>query len=194
MKKKSKLKKEERDEIEILLGKGYAMRGIARVLNRSPNTISYEIRTNGGRKGYRAAYAHQYARTRAKDKRWQWSKIEHDSDLRVYIIAGLAAHWNPDEIAGTMKRERTPFYASKTAIYDWLRSVYGQRYCPLLYSKRYRKKKRKPKTSRMMIPDRVSIHERFLGATNRTRYGHWEGDTIVSGKKTGSAAAVSVEK
>jgi IS30 family transposase len=43
-----------------------------------------------------------------------------------------------------------------------------------------------------MIPGRVSIHERFLGAANRTRYGHWEGDTIVSGKKTVSTAAVSV--
>ena len=43
-----------------------------------------------------------------------------------------------------------------------------------------------------MISDRISIDERFLGATNRTRYGHWEGDTIVSGKHTDSTAAVSV--
>ena len=43
-----------------------------------------------------------------------------------------------------------------------------------------------------MIPERVSIHERFLGADHRTRYGHWEGDTIVSGKHTGSKAAMTV--
>ena len=192
MKKKSKLKKCERDEIEILLRKGYTLRSIARVLNRSPNTISYEIATNGGRIGYRAAYANQYARTRAKDKRWQWSKIQENPYLRTYIIAGLSSHWNPDEISGAMRRERQPFYASKTAIYEWLRSVHGQRYCPLLYSRRYYRKKRKPKTARVMIPERVSIHERFLGATNKTRYGHWEGDTMVSGKKTGSGAAMSV--
>ena len=33
---------------------------------------------------------------------------------------------------------------------------------------------------------------RPLGATNRTRYGHFEGDTMVSGKKTGSKAALAV--
>jgi transposase, IS30 family len=192
MNKREKLKKSERDEIEILLGKGYSLRSIARVLNRSPNTISYEIRTNGGRTGYRAQYAQQYARTRAKDKRWQWSKIEHTPALRAYVIAGLTAHWNPDEISGKMRRDHVPFYASKTAIYDWLRSVYGQRYVPLLYSRRYYRKKREPKTARVMIPGRVSIDERFSGATNRTRYGHWEGDTMVSGKKTGSTAAISV--
>ena len=43
-----------------------------------------------------------------------------------------------------------------------------------------------------MIPDRVSIDMRFLGAMHRTRYGHWEGDTLVSGKRTGSTAAISV--
>ena len=192
MRKREKLKKAERDEIEILREKRYSLRNIARVLNRSPNTISYEITTNGGRTGYRAQYAQQYARTRAKDKRWQWSKIEHTPALRAYIIAGLTVHWNPDEIAGKMRRDHTPFYASKTAIYDWLRSVYGQRYVPLLYSRRYYKKKRRPKTERVMIPDRVSIHERFWGATNKTRYGHWEGDTLVSGKKASSTAAVSV--
>jgi IS30 family transposase len=109
MEKRSKLKKSERDEIEILLEKGYSLREIARALNRSPNTISYEIRENGGRMGYRARNAHQYARTRAKDKRWQWSKIEHDSALRAYIISGLHAHWNPDEISGTMRGDRQPF-------------------------------------------------------------------------------------
>jgi len=186
------LRKAERDEIEILLGKGYSLRSIARVLNRSPNTVSYEIATNGGRNGYRAQYAQQYAHTRAKDKRWQWSKIEHMPELRAYIIAGLQQHWNPDEISGKMKRDRTSFYASKTAIYEWLRSVYGQCYMLLLYSRRYYRKKRKPKMERVMIPERVSIDERFMGADHRTRYGHWEGDTLVSGKKTRSAVAISV--
>src|SRR3989344_1103977 len=192
MNRREKLRKAERDEIEILLGKGYSLRSIARVLNRSPNTVSYEIATNGGRNGYRAQYAQQYAHTRAKDKRWQWSKIEHMPELRAYIIAGLQQHWNPDEISGKMKRDRTSFYASKTAIYEWLRSVYGQCYMLLLYSRRYYRKKRKPKMERVMIPERVSIDERFMGADHRTRYGHWEGDTLVSGKKTRSAVAISV--
>jgi IS30 family transposase len=43
-----------------------------------------------------------------------------------------------------------------------------------------------------MIPDRLSVEERPLGATNRTRYGHWEGDTVVSGKRTSGKAALAV--
>lgn len=180
-------------EIEILLGKGYSFRDIAQALERSPNTISYEIRVNGGKTGYRAANAHIYARTRMKDKRWQWSKIEADPYLRSYIVAGLRSHWNPDEIAGAMRQERKPFYASKTAIYEWLRSIHGQRYCPLLYSKRYRKKKRRGVSSkRTLIPNRTGIEFRPRGAQNRSRYGHWEGDTMVSAKNTASKAALSV--
>ena len=38
------LNKHERNEIEILYQKGYSMRTIAKVLGRSPNTISYEIK------------------------------------------------------------------------------------------------------------------------------------------------------
>lgn len=192
MKKKEKLTKTERDEIEILINKGYSFRSIAKVLGRSPNTISYEVKTNGGRKGYRAKNANQYARTRLKDRRFQWSNIEHMPELKAYIINKLEKHWNPDEISGRMKYDQTWFYASKTAIYDWLRSVYGQRYCAYLYSRRYNRKRRKIKTQKVMIPDRTSIDERYLGANNRTRYGHWEADTVVSGKKTGSKAVLSV--
>lgn len=126
------------------------------------------------------------------DAKFQGMKIESDPDLRAYVIAGLEAHWNPDEIAGRMRDDHEPFYASKTAIYDWLRSVYGERYCRHLASGRHHKREQKPKTARVMIPERVSIHERFRGAANRTRYGHWEGDTLISAKKTASTAAASV--
>lgn len=194
MKNSKKLSKEERQELEILLGKGYAFRAISRVLGRSPNTISYEVRTNGGREGYRARNAHQYARTRRKDARYQWKKIEHHPLLRAYVVLGLLLHWNPDEIAGSMRERKLPFYASKTAIYDWLRSVHGQTYCPYLYSQRWHRKKRKPKTPRVMIPGRISWTERPAGAETRSRYGHWEEDTVVSGRSGTGALAVMAER
>lgn len=194
MKKSKKISRTERLEIEVLIGKGYALREIARALARSPNTISYELKRNGGRNGYHALHAHQYARTRKRLSRFQWKKIEHDDALKAYIIAGLRKYWNPDEIAGKMREERQPFYASKTAIYEWLRSVYGQRHCPYLYSGRYYRKKRKAKKERIMIPRRVSIEQRPLGATNRTRYGHWETDAIVSRKGCSGGMQTSSER
>jgi IS30 family transposase len=45
-----------------------------------------------------------------------------------------------------------------------------------------------------MIPNRVGIRERFVGAANRSRYGHFEADTIVSGKRGSGAVSVLVER
>lgn len=163
-------------------------------MERGHNTVAYEVGANGGLTGYNPYHADQYARTRRKDTRREWSKIEHVRELKAYIIAGLEQHWNPDEISGRMRREKKPWYASKTAIYDWLRSVYGQRYCPLLYSGRYHKKRHGKRTERVMIPERVGIEERFLGADHRTRYGHWEEDTIVSRKGCSGGLSVGCER
>jgi transposase, IS30 family len=194
MAKKPKLKLVNRLEIRILLDKGYKYREIARSMGRSPNTISYEVEMNGGRETYNPHLADQYARTRRKDTRKEWSKIEHNSEMKTYIIQCLEKHWNPDEIAQRMKDEKKPWYASKTAIYDWLWSVYGQQYCVHLYSGRYHKEKRVKKTERVMIPERVGLEERPLGADNRTRYGHWENDTIVSRKGCSGGLSVGCER
>ena len=190
---KTDLTKEERLEIGILLGKGYALRAIARALERSPNTVSYEVKKNSVLGEYNAKKAHAKARVRKRYRRLEWSKINASPSLERVVVEKLEAHWNPDEIAGYLKRTKQP-YVSKTAIYEWLRTSRGERYCVHLYSKRKRVKKRKPKAKRDLIPNRVSIHERFLGATNRTRYRHWERDTIVSKKGCPGGLATHQER
>lgn len=192
----------DRDRLQALRDAGTKQKEIARILKVDPSTISREIARN--RRKYRkkktiknrnaryeAGVANHKAYVRRKYAKYQGKKIEEKAELRRYITSRLRRFWNPDEIAGRMKETRTPFYASKTAIYEWLRSVYGQRYVPYLYSRRYYVKKRKPKTAaKSMIPNRVSIHERPASAA--TEYGHYEADTFVSGKRTGSKAAVAV--
>lgn len=191
MKKNHKLKRVERLEIAILLEKGYSFRKIGRALGRSPNTISYEVRENSTHGVYDPMKADAKAKARKRASKYQWKKIHEDDRLKDYIVTRLKKHWNPDEIAGCMKKERQPFYASKTAIYEWLYSARGQVYCQYLYSKRYHRKPHvKNKTKRVMIPDRVGLEKRFLGATNRTRYGHCEGDTVVS--RRGGKGGMSV--
>ncbi len=174
----------ERDEIEILLARGFLQSEIASTLKRSPNTVSYEIRENSTDGVYDAKKAHKKALLDRSYRKLNWAKIEESHLLKAYVISGLKKHWNPEEIAGKMRREQQPFYASKTAIYEWLRTGRGAKYCVYLYSKRYRKKPHKAKTIRVMIPNRVSIEQRPLGATNRTRHGHWEDDTVVGKKGT----------
>jgi len=194
MKKKGKLKKAERLEIAILLDKKYSYRDIGKVLKRSPNTISYEIKNNSVDGVYDPIKADNKARNKKRMSKYQWTKIEENKKLKKYIIQGLKKHWNPDEISGRMTYEKKPFYVSKTAIYDWLRSNKGQYYCRYLYSKRYYKKRRENKKKKEMISDRIGIEKRFKGANNRSRYGHWEKDAIVSGRRGIGSLAVAQER
>src|SRR3989344_3668064 len=137
---KGDLTRAERLEIEILLEKGYSRRAIARALERGHNTVSYEIRTNsvGGR--YSALKAHAKTRVRKRYRKFQHSKLNTDLDLQRVVIKKLEWHWNPDEVSGWLKRVKKHGYVSKTAIYDWLRTARGERYCEHLYSKRKRAK------------------------------------------------------
>lgn len=112
--------------------------------------------------------------------RWQFSAIEHTPALRAYIIKGLKGKLSPEAISGRMRQEGKPWYASKTAIYDWLYSAHGQKWCRYLLSHRYNRRRRhKKKGKKTLIPERVSIHDRPpLTDTD------FEGDTIVSSWNT----------
>lgn len=194
----------DRDRLQALRDVGIRQKEIARILKVDTSTISREIGRNRRRyrkekevknrnARYEAGVANHKAYVRRKYAKYQGQNINEDKDLRNYIVQKLKLHWNPDEISGRMKRDHEPFYASKTAIYEWLRTIYGQRWCLYLYSRRYYARRRKGKASRKpMIPHRISIERRPLGAANRSRYGHYEGDTMVSGKKTGSTAGLAV--
>jgi transposase, IS30 family len=196
MKKHKKLTKGERFELAILKGKRYSSREIGKVMERSPSTISRELRRNVLKKTgeYVPLKAHHKSYVRKKYSRFEWKKINHNKELKEFIIESLKKHWNPDEISGYMKANNLPFYASKTAVYEWLYSTQGSPYCKYLYSKRYAKKRRKKKTKRDMIPNRVGIERRSVSANDRSRYGHLEADTLVSGKSGSGAILVAIDR
>ncbi len=193
MEKKPKLSQFERDRIEAMLAAGHNQKEIAKVLKRDKSTVSREIKWRRKKNGiYDAQCAQHKAYVKRKYAKYQGKKINEDNDLKNFIIEGLWQCWNPDEISGRMKEEHKAFYASKTAIYEWLYSVYGQPYCYLLPSRQYKKKKRSKskKAGRDMIPDRVGISAKPKGF--EWEFGHFEHDTFLSGRKTGSKTAVSV--
>jgi IS30 family transposase len=186
----------ERSEISILLQRDCSLREIAAALGRSPNTVSYEVKANSVDGIYDPLKAKAKSRAARRSRRYQWRKIEHNADLRTFIVEKLSPpnHWSPDAIAGFLKHEQTTLpTVGKDQIYAWLYSSYGQPYCQHLLSQRYRPKHRNEnKTERVMIPDRVSITERPRAVEDRKEAGHWEGDTVVSGKRTRSKAALAV--
>lgn len=193
-KQKGDLTRAERLEIGILIRKKYSIRSIAKEMQRSPNTISYEIKENSTSGVYNPIKAHAKARLRKRMRRLEWSKIEKNPNLKQFIIKKLKEHWNPDEIAGHIKRTKKEQYVSKTAMYEWLRTARGERYCQYLYSKRKYVKKRRSKIKKVIIPNRVGIEHRTEGANNRSRYGHMENDTIVSRKGCRGGMSVHQER
>jgi IS30 family transposase len=171
----------DRDRIEALIDAGHLRKEIAQILQVDKGTISREInrrKRNNGR--YEATTAQHKASVKRSNSKYQGMKIEKDSVLKTDIILGLRQKRSPDEIAGRWKLENRPKRASKNAIYKWLYSRYGQRYCHLLCTRRYKKKKQKKTTKREMIPNRISLVKR------PKRGEHAEGDLFVSGTKTGT--------
>jgi transposase, IS30 family len=198
MKKKRKhfrhLGQKDRDRIEALLGAGHTQKEIAEVLKVDKGTISREIKKRRQKNGrYVATAAQVKASVRRSNSKFQGMKVEKHPDLKEYLIAELKNHRSPDEIAGRMKEEKRKNRVGTNAIYKWLYSAFGQPYAKYLCTKRYRPRKRKEAAKkRVMIPNRIAIDKRPLGATNKTRYGHFEGDTIVAPKKTGNTESVAV--
>jgi transposase, IS30 family len=192
MKKKPKLNQFERDRIEALLNSNIKQKDIAKVLQRDESTISREIKNNSVNGEYISQKAHHKAYVKRKYAKYQGKKIDENDRLKEYIIQGLINCWNPDEISGRMKERKEDFYASKTAIYEWLYSNRGQMYCHLLPSKQYSKKRRNKnkKNKREMIPNRIGIE--FRPKEYKYQLNHLEHDTFVSGKKTGNKSAISV--
>ena len=73
---------EERCEIARLRTEGFSMREIGAALDRSPSTITREIKRNNSESGdYQPVYANQQSQAR----RWTGSKLERNSALRVVV-------------------------------------------------------------------------------------------------------------
>ena len=184
-----------------MLRSGHKQCEIAKVLGFDKSAISRELARNPTRRRqsggtvigpYKASTAQHKAYVRRWMAKAKGLKIEKDKDLENYIVDGLEKHWSPDEISGRMRQEGQPFYASKNLIYDWLYSVYGQKHCHLLCTRRYNKKKNHKKTEKVMIPDRIGIEARPLEVAGRSTFGHYEADTIVSGKRHKTTASLAV--
>lgn len=184
----------DRDRMEALLLAGHTKVSIAIILKVDKSTVSREIAKRRRKNGYyEATTAHHKAQAKRLESKYQGMKIEKYPTLRDFIIEELKQHRSPDEIAGRMKREGVVPRVNTNAIYKWLYSIWGQPYCRYLCTRRYHpRKQKKTLEKRVMIPNRVSIHQRFLGATHHTRYRHFEGDTIVAPKKAKNTESIAI--
>lgn len=155
-------------------------------MDRNPSSISREIKKNRVKGKYHPEKADHKAYVRKHESRYGFKAINENKDLEKYIIQKLKDGLAPEAVSGRMKEDKKPWYASKTAIYDWLYSNRGQRYCYLLLSQRHgRRRRKKKKTKRFLIPEKVSIHQR-----PKMTILDFEGDTIVSSWNTVSIVSI----
>ena len=77
-------------------------RSIAKLLGRSPSTVSREMSRNGGCDRYRATLADENAW--ARSRRPKCCKLAINSRLRRSVAGKLRLDWSPEQIAGWLKR------------------------------------------------------------------------------------------
>lgn len=180
----SHLTQTQRIELSLLMRLGSSQRAAARVLGVSPSTVCRELRRNrqlSGRYHARVARLRTTARRTAANQHGR--KLPGNTVLEHHVEAKLRSYWSPEQIAGRLRREGGALSVCAQTIYDWV-------YCfrrdlrDYLRSRKqcYRRTRantlRRQKREALMASRRIDHRPR--SAERRSRYGHWEGDTMVS--------------
>lgn len=175
---------EERESTRVMLEKGFSFRAIAKELDRSPSTISREVQRSSYANGKYIAHYAQKLHDKRKKHCGAKAKLE-DKIIREYVTIRMNMRWTPEQISKRAELEHRQFSISYNTIYRAINS--GVLPKELRKIMRFKSKNKKPQTGdkRGKVKDAVSIHERPAGAQNRTRFGHWESDTILGMRKTG---------
>lgn len=179
----------ERGQIQALRAEGKSFAYIAERSGRSRSTLSRELRRNATGKGYDAQRAQQRYRERRAPCR-PAKRLDY-IPLWKYLIDKLMDGWTPEEIAGRLpldhpddSKMRISYETIYQALYTDSRYHFLIKY--LAQARPKRRKRGQGKTSRgPSIPNRVGIEQRPAIVEERSRFGDWEGDTIVGAGQQG---------
>ena len=194
------LQPEERVTLASLRQQGHSLRSIARVLQRSPSSLSREVARNSSEAGYASEGARQAARARRERAR-PLPKLHADGALWGVVSHLLTWLWSPRQIARTLRRmwpDQPERHVSHETIYN---AIYahprGELRRALVACLRQSRSTRRPRSGgedrRGQIPEMVSIHMRPPEVDDRVMPGHWEGD-LIKGAGNRSSVAVLVER
>jgi IS30 family transposase len=170
---------EERVQIELLKRSNVSIRGIGRLLGRSPNTISREMREKLVKGSYLPKKAHHKTYYRRYLSKRQCLKVSMNPYLSQFVDQHIRLGWSPERISGHLRLQG--YSVSTKAIYNFVyhRSLDGH----LLLSHRKRRLRRSKvqwRDGRRYIKDRPAI----------TSTGHFEADFIVSSRNQVSLLVV----
>lgn len=180
----------ERKYLQQLLSEGYSFRKIAAILERSPSSISREVRRNkpAWKPHHKPDNPYWYNHWRAQNnyirRRRQQSirALLPESEEWEFIIDGLGQYWSPEGIAGRWRLEnpsKKPLCVS--TIYRYIKKQLFPKIEPKSHLRR-RGKRKFPRNSNYntIHPDRI-IPQWPDEIRLRKRVGDWEGDTVYGG-------------
>lgn len=184
---------EERDRLAVLKAQGFSLRWIARLIGRNVSTVSRELRRNAT--WILDAYMSHDAQQKADARKvaGHQRKRLRSPGLRAYVTRMLRQGWSPERIAGrwTLLGGEA---ISHEAIYQWIYADCRNMVPHLLRAHRRRRRHRKIRHRASHIPSRTPIARRPAAVLLRREAGHWEGDTIVSGRSKAALQALVERK
>jgi IS30 family transposase len=181
---------------------GVSVRAVAAELDRSPSTISREIRRNAHPQtgDYRPFAAGR--RAEARRARPKPAKLAANLELRRYVAAKLGLKWSPQQICRALRKQfpdRPEMHVAHETIYQALyvqgRGGLRRELATALRSGRARRKPHRRPDARTprFTTGMVMISERPAEVADRAIPGHWEGDLII-GRNNASAIGTLVER
>lgn len=172
--------KAERDELSILLKKGYSRRQIAESLGKDRSSITREINRNKVKGTYEALKADTKSKVRRKSSKYQNMKVNESPEFIEFLSHWLKEGWTPEQIAGRWNYDHPDGrHFSFKGIYKFLYSSFGQHLCKYLPFRRYNRWKRQGKKHKQYpVRNRVSIEKRPKIINERKRFGDFEGDVL----------------
>ena len=190
---------EEREEIRCGLARGWSKRAIARLLHRSPSTISRELRRFGAGADYCAVRAHDQAEgLKHKPRRTRKLAERPYNRLRQDVLRKLRQKYAPQQIAGWLRRHypnEPERWVSHQTIYTFIEILpKGEFKREVLHCLRHEGKAGSGTagTNRPWV-DQL-IHDRPAEAEARRLPGHWEGDLLLGKAAGGAAVGVLLER
>lgn len=182
---------EERALLRKFQVEGKSYREIARLLGRNVSTVSREIARNyTHRYDINTYYPHTAQKKNLLRRSFCHRGMFWNEDIINYINEKLSLTWSPEQIANTHCTLKMPSFKT---IYCWLYEGYLANGNLKVLRKKGKTRKRLGTAGRFTTGK--SIRKRDKSVYNRKEFGHWEADTVVSGRgKTKACFATLAER
>jgi len=181
---------EERACLREYYVKGYSYRKIAELMGRNVSTVSRELNRNFTHMYDIPTYYPHTAQKKYKLRRSYCHRGMFQDPAKLdYIKERLEETWSPEQISNTPCELEMP---SVRTIYRWIYEKYVDVNLKVL---RRKGKSRGKKETRGKFNLGKSIRKREKSVYKRKEFGHWEADTVVSGRgKTKACFATLAER